>query len=333
MKPGAESGGVEPDEPALERPEPLAAPAHAVGQSRDRPGDRVEQAVLERWTGVDEQPDHAGTDQRDGAGYEDRRLERLLATHVVGEAGDDDADDHGEDRAAHDPDEAVEHRQAGAGCLEDRLVVVESDEALAVVIEQAEVDRPDRRNQETDDHRHRSRQQEDPEPEAFLPLDGQAAGQPVQAAQKYPQRSERDRHGEERTYELHVTPQSLDRPKTYPTSRFGRKFPSVDVEGGQGESPWPPSVRSRRRCGVSSDQLLGQLFSTLSTKVWVSPPMTHAVTSVQKVPAPTAPGIRSEASKRNTSAPSWSSDRSRVERVRRSRPDRCSCAATARCGC
>ena len=45
----------------------------------------------------------------------------------------------------------------------------------------------------------------------------------------------------------------------------------------------------------SDAQLAGQLASTLSTKVWVSPPMTHAVISVQNEPAPTAPGIRSDA--------------------------------------
>ena len=64
----------------------------------------------------------------------------------------------------------------------------------------------------------------------------------------------------------------------------------------------PLATHVVRRC-----QDAGQLASTLSTKVWVSPPVTHAVISVQKVPAPTAPGIRSEPSKRNTSALALSS--------------------------
>ena len=54
---------------------------------------------------------------------------------------------------------------------------------------------------------------------------------------------------------------------------------------GVGAKPRPPSHHSIASELIRSDQAAGQLASTLSTKVWVSPPMTHAVISVHSVPA------------------------------------------------
>ena len=147
------------------------------------------------------------------------------------------------------------------------------DELLALLVEDAEEDRPQQRIEEEDPDGDERRSDEDVGLEPRLPLLGEPLDEPVEHEEEEQRAADADRDGNDAVDDLaHDCLLSV---------RLG-------IEAGGGTSRPRPDSRS---------SYSGQLSSiSVSTSSSSFSPLVHSVIPRQNVPAPTTAGIRSDAS-------------------------------------
>src|SRR5690606_18745998 len=294
---------------------------------------------------VHELPDDRGADHRDRHRHEDERLGQLLELGTVHEHRIDQADAGRDDRHEEHPQRGIAQHKLELGLGDGSHVVLEAEEVLAVAV----VERRDRGadgridEAETDEYESRAREDGCDEPAAGT------AG-PVDEPQQEAHDAHEDGDDDDRQENLlagrvrdeqevaDLTPQPAE---VIADVVQNRPLPPVVMTRarprGVMERPRPHCRAAHRdlpaRTGPGAEVLHsnladdhGQDASIASRTAWVSlPSANQLVISRQKLPAPTAAGMRSEASKRITELGSPSTDEASlsksVARLLTSRPE------------
>src|SRR5690606_30591316 len=199
-------------------------------------------------------------------------------------------EDGGDGRHEGDPDDRVDEGAHGRRLRERPDEVVEGE--VAALVEERQPERAERRVDEADGQEDERRGEEPRELPVVAPPLGRLVDEEDQQS---------DDHGEHRQAHQELQDLADQIRGGHRVTRFLRRRrggsgpgPCVETRTGAGlrNSPAPGSERS-------VDQLEGQLASIVSSTVCVDWPPTQATMPFQNESAPTAPGMRSEPSKRN----------------------------------